>query len=269
MGRPTLNYSHGDAGSKPADGTDFISGEAADPQQFDWYIDQLTSSIDALSAEFDRLDTDDDGIVDKADGLAAAATIDGDLSAVDGELIWDETNGYIPQGSLSNDALTVTAGDGLKGGGTISLGGSATINIEPADFAGGGVVDDGSDNIAHADTSTQGNVSAGAGAAITDINVDGYGHVTGLGTTDFDSRFVLESGDTMSGALYMSGNDVNSVSVFRLTDADGDGNYWRFTEDGSDGHLVFSSINGGGKQMDLEHNGNLRIEGELSEGAAL
>jgi len=63
--------------------------------------------------------------------------------------------------------------------------------------------------IAHADTSTQGNVSAGGGAAITDVNLDGRGHVTSLGTTDFDGRWVDESGDTMSGTLTASaGIDV-------------------------------------------------------------
>jgi len=47
------------------------------------------------------------------------------------------------------DDVTVTAGDGLKGGGTLNLdAGSTTLDIEPDDFAGNGLKDDGSDNLA-------------------------------------------------------------------------------------------------------------------------
>jgi WD40 repeat protein len=48
---------------------------------------------------------------------------------------------------LVNDSVTVTAGDGLKNGGTVALGGTTTIDVEPADFAGNGLVDDGSDDL--------------------------------------------------------------------------------------------------------------------------
>jgi hypothetical protein len=65
----------------------------------------------------------------------------------------------------------------------------------------------------HTDTSSQGDVSANAGGAITDITLDTFGHITSASTTDFDSRFVLESGDTMSGQLILNGglNMSNNV----------------------------------------------------------
>lgn len=53
----------------------------------------------------------------------------------------------IPNAGLTNSSLTVTPGDGLKSGGSVSLGGTVTLDIEPDDFAGSGVQDDGSDNL--------------------------------------------------------------------------------------------------------------------------
>jgi len=81
--------------------------------------------------------------------------IQGDIKG-DGALVWDNTNGEIPDSAmgtisnstLANSSFTASAGDGLKGGGSTSLGGSFTFNIEPADFAGNYLADDGSDNLA-------------------------------------------------------------------------------------------------------------------------
>jgi hypothetical protein len=53
----------------------------------------------------------------------------------------------IPNGDLANSSVTVTAGAGLKSGGSASLGGSTTLDVEPADFAGTTLEDDGSDNL--------------------------------------------------------------------------------------------------------------------------
>jgi len=146
MGRPKLNYTHGDAGSRPADGTDFQTDDAADPQTFDWYINELTSAIDALSEEFDELDSNDDGIVDEADSVTSGGTLKGNLNAADGETVWNETGGYIPQSRLENDDVTITAGTGIASAGTTTLGNAVTIDVD-------------------------------------------------------DTRYILESGDTMSGTL--------------------------------------------------------------------
>lgn len=55
--------------------------------------------------------------------------------------------GSITNAKLSNSAVTVTAGDGLKDGGAVSLGGSVSLNIDVSDFAGDGLADDGSENL--------------------------------------------------------------------------------------------------------------------------
>lgn len=49
--------------------------------------------------------------------------------------------------TLENDSVTITAGDGLKDGGIVSLGGTTTINIDVSDFVGEGLINDGSENI--------------------------------------------------------------------------------------------------------------------------
>lgn len=67
MARDKIDYTHGDAGSKPADGNEFASGERPDAQVFDWFWNRVTNVINSVWDEFDRLDSDDDGIVDEAD----------------------------------------------------------------------------------------------------------------------------------------------------------------------------------------------------------
>lgn len=113
--------------------------------------------------------------------------------------------------SLNNNSVTITSGDGLNGGGNISLGNSTTISVDVSDFTGSGLTPDGNNNIdlsndsisvstgtdltgggtvslggsisiSHQDTSTQSNVSTGGNTVIDDINLDGNGHVTNMNT---------------------------------------------------------------------------------------
>jgi len=112
--------------------------------------------------------------------------VDGADLTVAGVTVVDESQGYIPQASFENDDVTVSAGTAMAGGGAVTLGNSVTLN--------------------HGDTSSQGDVSAAAGAAITDITLNPQGHVTGISTTGFDGRYVLESGDTINGDLTVTGS---------------------------------------------------------------
>tara|TARA_B100001079_G_C16353227_1_gene489287 strand:- start:22 stop:1239 length:1218 start_codon:yes stop_codon:yes gene_type:complete len=56
-------------------------------------------------------------------------------------------DGGVANDELANSAITVTAGDGLKTGGSVSLGGTVTVDVDVSDFAGVGLVDDGSENL--------------------------------------------------------------------------------------------------------------------------
>ncbi len=57
-------------------------------------------------------------------------------------------NDSIPIASLASDAVTITAGDGLKTGGSVTLGSSVTLDVDVSDFAGTGLKDEGSENLA-------------------------------------------------------------------------------------------------------------------------
>jgi hypothetical protein len=106
----------------------------------------------------------------------------------------------------------IADGENLNGGTDISVSGGVGPGSAPI-------------TIAHSNTTNQGDVSTAAGAAVDSISLDGNGHVTGLGTEDFDNRFVLESGDTMSGALTvnnaLSANKVNVNGVSGNASTDG------------------------------------------------
>lgn len=100
--------------------------------------------------------------------------------------------------TVNNSEITINAGSGLVTGGSFTLNQASDVTI----------------TIDHADTSTQLSIDNSAGNVIQDIELDGFGHVTG-GTsinldgryyteTESDTRFVNVSGDTMTGALTIS-----------------------------------------------------------------
>lgn len=266
--------------------------------------------------------------VDEAYDFTFTSTVDfssgfdtqGDIT--DGtQTIWDASIGEIPDSAigsianstLTNSGITINANNGLKSGGSVSLGSSVGLDVEPTDFAGAGLNDDGADNleltensvtitagtdlttggtvalgssvtIDHADTSTQSNVAAGAGAAVTDVDLDGNGHVTALGTTNFDSRYVTESGDTMSGDLSLGGNALTGTTAIFSS-----GTMAFNTGGGGQENIVFQDLststptrimqlNEGSQDVQIRNGdlevgntsgGDIRASGELTEGASL
>jgi hypothetical protein len=86
----------------------------------------------------------------------------------------------------ADKTTTISAGTGLTGGGDLSS--NRTIQ--------------------HADTSSQASVNNSNGTVIQDVTLDGFGHVTGLGSVNLDSRYVNVTGDTMSGDLTISKADA-------------------------------------------------------------
>ncbi len=82
------------------------------------------------------------------------------------KLYVDNCIAAIPTG----DITAVNAGAGLCGGGTT---GSVTL--------------------CHCDTSSQGSVNNSNGCVIQDVTLDGFGHVTALGSTNLDSRYFTET----------------------------------------------------------------------------
>jgi hypothetical protein len=119
--------------------------------------------------------------------LPELARVGDDIVATGGTTIWDSANGVVPQAQLggpasslsaypltigdldspyppadiagvngypfqnsdlANDSVTVSGGNGVKNGGSVALGGSLTLDVEPADVAGTLLSDDGSDALA-------------------------------------------------------------------------------------------------------------------------
>jgi hypothetical protein len=75
----------------------------------------------------------------------------------------DATGTVALTSDISDDTITITAGNALDGGGTFTLNGSATeVTID------------------HADTSTQASVNNSGRTYIQDITLDTYGHITGI-----------------------------------------------------------------------------------------
>jgi hypothetical protein len=96
----------------------------------------------------------------------------------------------------------------------------ATLN---AGFGISIVSDSGSVRISHRDTSDQESVTgSAAGTVIQNIELDTYGHVTSLASTDLDqrfftrtlsdSRFLNKSGDTLSGSYVLSSANITAVA---------------------------------------------------------
>lgn len=96
----------------------------------------------------------------------------------------------------TGDITGVTAGSGLTGGGTS---GAVTVS--------------------HADTSSQTSVDGSGGSVIQDVTLDDYGHVTALGTTDLDNRYLTLSGGSLTGDLTIGGTATPTIFFNGTSDA--------------------------------------------------
>jgi hypothetical protein len=117
--------------------------------------------------------------------------------------------GSIANSTLTNSSVTVIAGNGLKNGGSVSLGNSISINIEPTDFAGEHLADDGSDNLA-VDIGDDSRVDYGAGddmATRYDSTSDSYKVSDETNTTD---RFEVER---TTGNVNITGEITENTSL--------------------------------------------------------
>jgi hypothetical protein len=101
---------------------------------------------------------------------------------------------------LVNNSVTVTAGDGLKNGGTVALGGTTTIDIEPVDFAGNGLVDDGADDLEIDIGVADGGSDVTTSTSVYDLN---FG----------DSLTVTDNTGTTAGRVTVDVDAANSTSI--------------------------------------------------------
>jgi hypothetical protein len=177
--------------------------------------------------------------------------------------IWDNANGYIPQTTLENDSLTITAGDGLSDGGTPSLGGSTSLSVNVSDFAGGGLQDDGTGDLelVNTDISINGNNGLSGGTA----PLGGSASVGISGSLELD-------GDLVSSSTGSNQTIYDESAAEILSDAIADPlslNTLNADTIGDNGASSITFDISGTKRAEIDNNGNVDIEGELTEGAAL
>jgi hypothetical protein len=125
--------------------------------------------------------------------------------------------GSIPNSSLANSSVTYTAGAGLTGGGTVALGGSATLNIG----AGTGITVNTDDvQLKNAGALTNNTVlkwdSGNGQLANTIMSDDGStvtisGNLTVNGTTTTINSTIVSIADNMM--QYANGNTANTVDI--------------------------------------------------------
>lgn len=149
--------------------------------------------------------------------------------------------------TLSNDAITISTGTDLTGGGSVSLGSTLTIN--------------------HANTSNQGDVSTGGATVIDDIGLDSNGHINNLNT---ENRR-LDQWANPNSRLDLDGNGINFNDPTNSNAASGAINigFVDFSnEEFSDTPQNASTMAYDASEGFL-FNDNIELSGSLNEGAAL
>jgi|SaaInl5LU_22_DNA_1037371.scaffolds.fasta_scaffold05863_2 hypothetical protein len=141
-----------------------------------------------VTADGDKLDGIEAGATGDqtpAEILSALLTVDGDGSGLDA----DTLDGYSAQeifDESSNNASNLI-GDGqvdiVANNGLVVT--STTFTLNQSNNA--------SIHIQHDDTSTQASVTNVQGSVIQSVDVDGFGHVTSLGTLNLDDRYYTET----------------------------------------------------------------------------
>ena len=125
-------------------------------------------------------------------------------------------DGGVANAELANSSVTITAGDGLKTGGSVSLGSSVTLNIDVSDFAGSGLEDDSSENLQIAAGGVTNTMLAGSianaklsnssitvsdGSTTTDVSLGG--------TITFAAGEGIDVGES-SGTITFSGEEAST-----------------------------------------------------------
>ena len=143
--------------------------------------------------------------------VTGSATFDGSANASITAVVQDDSHSHVISNvdglqtaldGKTTTARTITAGDGLTGGGNLTA--NRTLNVG----AGSGITVS-ADAVSHADTSSQASSNNSGRTYIQDVTLDTFGHVTGLATAT----------ETVTDTTYSAGNGLNlSGTVFSHTD---------------------------------------------------
>ena len=163
-------------------------------------------------------------------------------------------NGNVTNAKLQNSSLSVNPGTGMSGGGSVSLGGSITLNNtdggslqnifkniaatgsttltagsnnDTLNFASDGTLSitltatgvggvNKTVNITHATMGSQASVDNSGGTVIQDVTLNN-GHVTGLTSVNLDTRYTPINTETLDSVTTRGGVTANSITVGGLT----------------------------------------------------
>ena len=140
-----------------------------------------SAAIDVTGGDFDHsvdgipyYDTDDKKLFILGHGGNTNVTFTTNSLDLKGTGIVSSSTQVSELAGINDSTLTITAGDGLKTGGTFTTNqsgnSSVTLDIDASDFAGTGLEADGSENLRLA---SQGNGIAGGGGSTLSVDLDG------------------------------------------------------------------------------------------------
>ncbi|WP_143421025.1 hypothetical protein [Halorubrum halodurans] len=139
--------------------------------------------------------------------MAATADLDGN-DLVDGAAtVWDATAGEVPLSALANDSVTVAAGSGLSGGGSVSLGGLVTLDV--SDGSGSGLDADTVDGF-HAEDLGMNIEEDGSLAVSSSTGIDFTGHLNVI--DDGDGTVTIDPTHNHDGRYYTQSEVRNWVN---------------------------------------------------------
>jgi len=174
--------------------------------------------------------------------ISGNLSLDSDLESVDGEVIWDEANSYIPQNRLQNDSVEYTSGNGISGAGSVSLGNSTSISVDPSSYI----------------TVDSNGVSVNIGTGLTG---DGSGNIT----VDESTGFTFTSQIQFSSGIDARGNiEDNGTTIWDSANSYIPDNVLQYTDvtiNGSDGLSGGTASLGG--NISLSISGNLSLDSDL------
>lgn len=107
--------------------------------------------------------------------------------------------GSIANAKLANSSVTVAAGTGLAGGGSVSLGGTVTLS--------------------HAEVTGATSVNNSNGTVIQDLTFDAFGHVTATASVNLDSRYLQAEADTLDTVVGRGPTTTTAITVGGVTTA--------------------------------------------------
>ena len=216
-----------------------------------------TISGKSLGNNLDSLSVDDSSIEYNVGG-AFNGSSPSSMRVKAGGITNTMLSGAIENGKLVSSAVTVTAGDGLKGGGSVSLGGSVTLNIDVDVMAGVGLTADNTNeelDVSADQTGIESIYNAGliVGRGATDAHIDF--------STDNQIQFDIDNTATMN--LSANGISVQQGGIQVPAGADVD-------SAGAGASSIFASAGAnnvtiGGASSTVVIPGNLTVSGTTVE----